>query len=248
MKAIDFSYFIERYNAGEMSDAEKLWFKKELEDNENLRKEVYVRKRTDEVLNNKNIISLRNKLSDIEKMRSANIPVKRSKKSAYVKAAIIIAVVVLTGSITMFPGRNLNNEEILSRYYKEYKPVTGQRSVVTKVNENFAQAQEFFESHDYKNAALYFNKVVEDNPRDMSATLLNGISNYEDKKYREARQSFGKVIDDNNNLYIDQAQWYLALCYLQTDENDKALKLLEIIRNERGFYSKDAKKIIRNMK
>jgi hypothetical protein len=90
--------------------------------------------------------------------------------------------------------------------------------------------------------------VVESNPKDMSANLLNGISNYEDKKYREAKQSFGMVIDDNNNLYVDQAEWYLALCYLQTDENDKAMKLFEIIRNEGGFYSKDAKKYIRKMR
>ena len=38
MKTIDFSYFIERYNAGEMSDAEKLWFEKELEGDKNLQK------------------------------------------------------------------------------------------------------------------------------------------------------------------------------------------------------------------
>ena len=30
MKTIDFSYFIERYNAGEMSEAEKLWFRRKL--------------------------------------------------------------------------------------------------------------------------------------------------------------------------------------------------------------------------
>ena len=30
MKTIDFSYFIERYNAGEMDDAEKEWFRNEL--------------------------------------------------------------------------------------------------------------------------------------------------------------------------------------------------------------------------
>ena len=52
MKTIDFSYFIERYNAGEMSEAEKQWFQKELEGNENLRKEVYLRKNTDKVLKN----------------------------------------------------------------------------------------------------------------------------------------------------------------------------------------------------
>ena len=33
MKTIDFSYFIERYNAGEMNDDEKQWFRKELEGN-----------------------------------------------------------------------------------------------------------------------------------------------------------------------------------------------------------------------
>jgi TolA-binding protein len=248
MKTIDFSYFIERYNAGEMSDAEKLWFNKELEGNENLRKEVYIRNKTDEILSNKNIITLRNKMADIEKMRTARVPVKRSKKSVYLKSAFLIVLMVLTASLAIFPGRNLKNNEILSRYYKEYEPTSRQRSLETKVNDNFTQALEYYESHDYKNAALYFNIVVASNPKDMSATLLNGISNYEDKKYREAKQSFGKVIDDNRNLYVDQAQWYLALCYLQTDENDKALKLFEIIRNEGGFYSKEAKKYIRKMK
>lgn len=248
MKTIDFSYFIERYIAGEMSDAEKFWFEKELEGDENLRREVLIRRQTDEVLDNKQVISLRNKLSEIEKIRAGKIPVRRTKKSAYLKTAVIIAIVVLTGSLALFPGRNLNNDEILSRYYREYKPATGQRSLETKSNENFAQAQEYFESHDYKNAALFFSKVVESNPKDMSATLLNGISNFEDQRYREAKQSFGKVIDDNKNLYIDQAQWYLALCYLQTDENDKALTLLKTISNEGGFYSRDAKKIIRRIK
>jgi TolA-binding protein len=248
MKTIDFSYFIERYNAGEMSDAEKLWFEKELEGDKNLLREVHLRRQTDEVLNNRNTISLRNKLSDIEKTRAASIPVKRTNKSVYLKTAIILAIVALTGSLAIFPGRNLNNDEILSRYYKEYKPTSGQRSMETKLNENFAQAQEYFESHDYKNAALFFSKVVESNPRDMSATLLNGISNFEDKKYREAKQSFGKVIDDDKNLYIDQAQWYLALCYLQTNENEKAVRLLEIIGNEDGYYSRDARKIVRKLK
>jgi tetratricopeptide (TPR) repeat protein len=248
MKTIDFSYFIERYNTGEMSDAEKHWFNKELEGNEKLRKEVFVRNRTDEILSNKNIITLRSKLGDIEKMRIARIPAKRSKKSVYLKSSLLIILLIMTGSLAFFPGRNLKNNEIINRYYKEYEPISRQRSLETIVNDNFTQALEFYESHDYKNAAFYFSKVVESNPKDMSANLLNGISNYEDKKYREAKQSFGKVIDDNNNLYVDQAEWYLALCYLQTDENDKAMKLFEIIRNEGGFYSKDAKKYIRKMR
>jgi tetratricopeptide (TPR) repeat protein len=248
MKTIDFSYFIERYNAGEMSDAEKLWFDKELEGNDQLQEEVNLRKRTDVILNNKDIISLRNKLSGIEKMRTESNHVRKSKRPVYVKSSIILAVIVLTVGLAIFPGKNLNNDEILSRYYKEYTPTAGQRSIETVKNENFTQALEYFETHDYRNAALYFNKVIESNPKDMSATLLHGISNFEESKYREAKQSFGKVIDDNRNLYIDQAQWYLALCYLRTDEKERAVKLMEIIGNEGGFYARDAKKILRNMK
>jgi hypothetical protein len=67
METIDFSHFIERYNAGEMSDAEIQWFNKELEGNLKLRDEVILRKRSDDILKNQNIISLRNKLSEIEK-------------------------------------------------------------------------------------------------------------------------------------------------------------------------------------
>ena len=108
-------------------------------------------------------------------------------------------------------------------------------------------ALEFYNAHDYKNAAILFNKVVESNPKDMQSTLLNGISNFENKEYPEAKQSFGSVIDDNNNLYIDQAEWYLALCYLNTDENDKARQLLETIKKEEGIYKNDAKKILRRI-
>src|SRR5659263_6867 len=103
MKTVDFSYFIERYNAGEMSETEKQWFQKELDGNEMLRNEVNLRKRTDEVLKNQNVMSLRNKLSEIEKTRKeVKIPVKNSNNPAYIKYAAVVAVLVLIGSIIMF--------------------------------------------------------------------------------------------------------------------------------------------------
>ncbi|MCX6320762.1 MAG: tetratricopeptide repeat protein [Bacteroidia bacterium] len=248
MKTIDFSYFIERYNAGKMSDSERQWFLKELDGNEKLQNEVDLRKRTDEVLKNQNIISLRSKLSDIEKKREASIPVRNSKKPVSLKYAAVISVLVIIGSITMFSGRNLSSDEIMNRYYKVYEPPTGQRSVQSGTNADFTLALKFYNTHDYEKAAILFNKVVESNPKDMQSTLLNGIVNFENNKYPEAKRSFGNVINDNNNLYIDQAQWYLALCYVKTDEREKAIQQLEIIKKEGGIYRNDAKKIIRKLK
>ena len=113
---------------------------------------------------------------------------------------------------------------------------------------DFTLALEFYNTNDYENAALFFSKVVESNPKDMQSVLLNGVSNFEDKKYPEAKMSFTTVINDNNNLFIETASWYLALCYLKTNENDKAISQLKKITEESGMYSKNARKILRKLK
>jgi tetratricopeptide (TPR) repeat protein len=249
MKTIDFSYFIERYNAGEMSDTELQWFLRELEGNENLRNEVNLRKHTDEILKNQNVMSLRNKLSEIEKKRKeVSKPVKNSRKPVYIRYAAVIAALVLIGSILLFPGKKLSNEEIVKNYYKAYEPPTSQRSAQSATDADFTLALEFYNIHDYDKAAVLFNKVLENKPNDMQTVLLKGVANFEEKRYPEAKQSFGKVIDDKDNLYIDHAQWYLALCYLNTSETEKAKQLFKIIGTENGIYRNDANKIIRGLK
>jgi len=249
MKTIDFSYFIERYNANEMSDTEKQWFLRELEGNEKLRNEVNLRKRTDEILSNQNVMSLRSKLSEIEKRRKeVSAPVKNSRKPVYIRYAAVIAALVLIGSIILFPGKKLSNEEIVKNYYKAYQPPTSQRSAQSATDADFTLALEFYNIHDYDKAAVLFNKVLENKPNDMQTVLLKGVANFEEKRYPEAKQSFGKVIDDKDNLYIDHAQWYLALCYLNTNETGKAKQLFKLIGKENGIYRNDANKIIRGLK
>ena len=249
MKTIDFSYFIERYNAKEMSEAERQWFRKELDGNAELRNEVNLRKRTDEILMNQNVLSLRNKLAEIENQRKeVKKPVKNSKKISYIKYAAAITGLVLIGTIALFSEKDLSSESIMKRYYKLYEPPTSQRSVQSVTDADFSLALEYYNTRDFEKAAILFNKVLENKPGDMQIVLLKGVSNFEEKKYPEAKQSFGKVIDDKNNLYIDQAQWYLALCYLNTDETQKAKQLFKIIGKESGIYQNDAKKILRGLK
>jgi tetratricopeptide (TPR) repeat protein len=249
MKTIDFSYFIERYNAGEMSAIEHRWFQKELDNNKKLMEEVYLRKCTDEVLSNKDIISLRNKLSGIEKRRENISTVKNPKKQTYVKYAALIAILIMIGSFsTLISRKNLSSEELINRYYKAYEPPTTQRSGQSESNADFVLALEFYNCHDYEKAVIFFSKVLDNDPADMQTVLLNGVANFEGNRFPEAKQSFTKVINDNNNLFIETAKWYLALCYLKTDDRYKAVQKLKVIVNEGGIYAKDAKKMIRKLK
>jgi len=247
MKTIDFSYFIERYNAGEMDDAEKQWFTKELKDNEKLRKEVELRNSTDAILRNQDLMNLRNKLSAIEKRREEANPVRKSGRAINIKYAAAIAGFILIGSIALFSHRKISNDEIMDRYYKPYVATSSTRSEEVVKNSDYKLALEYYNIHDYRNAALYFSKVLKNEPGNMHSELLNGISNFEIQNYPEAEGSLSKVISDNNNYYIDHAQWYLALCYIRTDEMPKAIEQLAIIEKSKTIYRKDAKKILRSL-
>jgi tetratricopeptide (TPR) repeat protein len=248
MKKVDFSYFIERYISGDMNDNEKIWFEKELDGNLKLQNEVNLSRKTDEILKNQDVVSLRRKLKEIEKSRALNVPVSTRKLPAYMKYVASIAILVLVGSITLFTGKTLTSDEIIDQYYKTYEPPTALRSGLAAVNNDFTLALQFYNTRNYEKAAVLFNKVLMSNPRDMQSELLNGVANFEDKKYPDAKESFVTVINDNNNLFIETAKWYLALCYVKTDEKDKAIRQLELIRDEGGIYRNDAKKIIRKLK
>jgi tetratricopeptide (TPR) repeat protein len=248
MKKIDFSYFVERYVAGDMNDAEKKWFEKELDGNEMLRNEVDLSRRTDEVLKKRHISALRGKLSEIDKQHQIITTGSKTRRPGYLKYAAAIAGLVIIGSVILFSGRALSSDEIIDRYYRTYEPPTTQRSGLTTLTNDFTMALEFYNTHNYEKAAIFFTKVLKSNPEDMQSTILYGVSNFEDKKYPDAKQSFIKVINDNNNLFIESAKWYLALCYVKTNDKEKAVQQLNMIKNEGGIYKNDAKKIIRRLK
>lgn len=248
MKTIDFSYFIERYNAGEMDEAEKLWFRKELEGNAKLREEVILRKNTDKVLGNIESIQLRNKLSEIEKRRASNIPVKNQGKSAPWKYAAVIAGLVLIGSVGLLTTRSMTKEDIIDKFYQPYEGVSPSRSQQAFVNQDYSRALEYYNIGDFRNAALYFGKVLSNDPKYMESAMYSGVSKYEENNYPEAVQKFKLVVDDGKNLYIEDAQWYLALCYIQTNDKELALNQLDLIKNSESIYSKSAGKIFRRLR
>ncbi len=245
MKTIDFSYFIERYIAGEMDKKEELWFLKEMEGNPELKHEVELRRKTDNILVKKDILDLRRKLTNIENTR-INKPT--GEKPGRMKYAALIALLIIIGGIAFIYRGKLSNEEILERYYKAYEPTSNIRSDFKTDNQDFNLALEYYKVRDYRNAAVYFSKVIQAEPGNMHSTLLNGISNYEISNYPEAENSFTRIIDDNNNLFIDHAQWYLALCYLKTNDILKAKEQFIAIDKSGSIYKKNARQILKRLK
>ena len=150
MKAIDFSYFIERYNASEMDEEEEKWFKKEMEGNEDLHDEVELRKKTDMVLKEKDIMSLRNKLNVIEKQRENPASSVKFQKFHNIRNVAVLAGIVLLAGIALLSRGKPGNDEIIRRYYKPYEVVMISRSVNSATaRDNFQHAVGYYHIKDY---------------------------------------------------------------------------------------------------
>ena len=76
-----------------------------------------------------------------------------------------------------------------------------------------------------------------------------GMSYMEIEQHKIASESFTKVIEHNDNLFIQKSEWFLAGCLLAMDETERARRQLAMIASTSNhFYSKDAAKIIKRMK
>ncbi len=248
MKTIDFSYFIERYITNEMDAAEKRWFELELECDSSLQKELKLRKLADASLVRHDIIDLRNKLSAIEKQRREKVTAAGPKKSAAgMRFAAAVAALMLLGGVYLFSTRHLSNETLYRKNFQTYVSSNIARSGETK-STDLKSAQQLYNNKDYAASASLLKKYIQSNPVSMDAMMMYGAAEMENKNFEEAQSSFRLILANGDNLFLDKAQWYLALCYLQTNQKSEAVKQLESIINSKSVYRERSKKLIRRIR
>lgn len=244
-----YTSYIEKYLGGEMDSAEELWFRKEIEGNDDLYKEIELRQKTENFLRDQPIIDLRRKLASIESNRARKVSetIKPEWKSI-LRYAAAACLLIIAGTFVFFNDYHQDNDKIIEKYYKPYKVTSASRTGLSETSRDYDLAIDFYNNHDYKNAAIYLGKVVIDEPGNMHSALLNGVAGFENGDYEEAKRSLQMVIKDNNNLYIDHARWYLALCYVKTNEYNSAIELLVASMDSGNIYRKKAGQVLRLIK
>lgn len=244
MEKIEFKRFIERYLEGKMQLAECSWFEKELEGNKWLKKELDLRRKTDTIVGNSDAMDFRRKLQQAEMNHRTTMPVKRAiTSSAAQYAALFIGIVIIASLLIISPGSSnsgINPDKLLT----EFDPGTISRSAGTLSDNPYNRALDFYNSGDYSNAIIWFEKIVED----IKADFMIGVSWMNVSEYKEAIAPLQKVVNHNDNLYIEEASWRLAICYVETDVMDKAVPALEAIVNSNSKYNKKAKRTLRKIR
>ena len=249
---MDYSKYIERYLDGIMSDTEKVWFEKELEGNSELQLDLELFRKTNQVILEKEIIELKTQLNSIhemlkeEKEKKLKIKPKVFAGRVLLYASGIAASVIIAVLITMNIDRSYSNEQLYNMFYEPYESNISFRSSETNVDDELNKAMALYENRQYEEAIVIFENILSQDSTRMGVNLYSGISHMEIEQYKEANKKFNKVIE-HENIYKESAEWYLGFCYLMTSEREKAVETYETIAAGNGYYSKDAKKVLRKL-
>ena len=246
MENAQLTRFIERYLDSNMQPSEFKWFEKELDGNLWLQEELDLRRKTNEYAGNSDAIDFRQKLMKVEDNHRSRGPISKavSSKPAYY-AAVILGIIIISG---IFIIRDLSdNTEKLITENTIYSPPMNPRSATLVNSQLYMTALDLYKQQDFEQAVIWFEKILDaETTEGAEYNYMFGFSNMKIERYGPAINSFTKVIDHSDNMYLNDAQWYLAVCYYRTNDKAKLIPLLETIASSESIHKKPARKLLRN--
>jgi tetratricopeptide (TPR) repeat protein len=245
-------HILQKYLDNELSESELKRFEQELSASPELMVDLDLFKEVDEAISDTEVLDFRAQLSDLreETQRTeSGKKVFRFSRPWHYAASAAIALLVAIGLATVL-GRPLSNSDLFVKYMKPYELVLTNRSMESDVIKALMNnAEVAYMKGDFESAVFWFSEVLEKDPAKVEADFSIGVSNMGLQKFVDASESFNKVINHDDNLFIQKAEWFQAGCLLAMDETDRARRqLIKIANEDHHFYQSDAEKILGRMK
>ena len=232
---------IEQFLADEMAPTERSAFIKELKMNPDLAEELKFSQSIDAALLRDDILEIRKQLITASKNEK---PVKRLKTIKWWYAAASVVVVFALSTTLYFQNKhNVSNDSLFSQYYSSENIIDQ-----TRGDENIVEAVIKFQQKDFVAASGLFNKILLKDNSNIAVWFYYGIANIETKNYNNSIKAFNTIIAQNDNLYIEHAEWYLGLCYLKNNQKDKAIdQFVLVATNPDNFHHQEANNILEKL-
>jgi len=244
---INYSASIEQYLANELVPPKRLAFSKELQSNPELANALKFSHSIDSALERDDIIDLRRKLIaaiNAGRIVKEEVPVVRmyTRKWWYAAASMLVLCAV-AATLYMQTPRNISNDSLFSQYYNSENIVDQ-----TRGDQNIVEAVIKFQQKDFIKASVLFKSILDKDNSNIAVWFYYGISNIETQNYENSIKAFKTIIEQNDNLYIEHAEWYLGLCYLKNNQKDKAIEQFAgVASNPENFHRQEAKNILEKL-
>jgi hypothetical protein len=103
---------------------------------------------------------------------------------------------------------------------------------------DYYRAVQLYQNKNYVQASQYFEKAAQTETDLATITFYNGLSSLYSGHYSSAIKLLaGKTVSASR--YSQQAQWYLALAYIKSDQTKKGMEILKRIVSSSTHYKRD---------
>ncbi|MBE0641916.1 MAG: zf-HC2 domain-containing protein [Bacteroidales bacterium] len=241
---------IPAYLEGELDNTERRAFEEEMGRNDLLRKEVELHQDVDASLSESDIIRLRAKLNSIhtgmlDAGNEARVIRLKPRHTLLAVAAVAVLLVASVWVFNLLSNPSLTPDELYAMYYQPDDAVMVMRSGGQQgEGDLLTEALRRYEQADYAGAL----KLFKEDKSNLMVHFYSGLAYMEIEMFSEAIRSFQTILDDQQNLFLEQAQWYQGLCYIKIGRNDKARSVLQELGEANGPYKAKVDFILKNLK
>ena len=225
-------------------------FKSELNDNTDLIAEVKLRNQINESIAEFEIFNLRKELTaakesaDIKKINMI-IPETKSEKWRFLRRSVAVLVILL-GIAGVLRNSFVSTENTYEHYFvtpawSPERSVSNEITLLQKANIAYVNAE-------YFKVVKILDELSSTGNESAVFDFYKAASFQEMNKYNEAILEYTRVINQGDNLFIEEAEWYRSLCYLKLKNYEKSRTELLAVIERKGHYQNDAKAIMRRLK
>ncbi len=231
----------EKYIKGELEEGDLWEFKKSLEIDASLKTEFELYKATF----GKHAQNKHKLMDELNKIRNEQSRGKMVKLSWHKISAIAAGIIILLGvGVSIFKMQfNTSNQELFNQYFIAESAAFNVRSSTNSLEQPVLDGMQFYELHNYDAAIEMFEKA----PNNLMGKLYSGLSMMELGDFESAVNKFDDIIKHNDNLFVDQAEWYQSLCYLRLGKKSNAIDSFRKIAADNGVYKSKALKILKEL-
>jgi hypothetical protein len=225
-------------------------FEMELRDNIDLIAEVKLRKHINEAIGEKDIFDLRNELvaarqnSEVKKMKMI-IPETRTTNIKFWRSSVAI-IVVLLGLAGVLRNSIISTEHVYNTYF-DTPSWAAERSVSNEISV-LHEANKLYLNADFAGVIKLIDQAPVSAGEAAVFNFYKAISLQKLNKYSDAIENYSKVVNQGDNMFIEEAEWYRCLCYLKLENYEKSKMELIAVMERKGHFENDAKAVIRRLK
>ncbi len=236
---------IEKYLDRELSEQEREQFEQNLKTDKELARELKLHQAIRETIGDEEMADLTNKLNKITNDYHKKETIHRKIKQLviYTSGAALIIFLITIISIC---NKSYTNEELFDQHYEHYDAGTRTRGKEKNTTEIFTNALRTYDNGQYTQAIEQFKQIPETSIYFTPKEFYTALSFMELKNYTEAIKHFEMAVKDEQNVYHDNAVWYCGLCYLKTNQTQKAKQKFQSLNNSCPFYQKKSEEILKN--